>query len=68
MPIEAFGAALLRGMGWKEGEALGTGKFKGYAVMLGMMCIYICSINFNRNMLKIYVHEYKCTYTHIAYM
>lgn len=30
VPIEAFGAALLRGMGWKEGEALGSGKFKGY--------------------------------------
>jgi hypothetical protein len=29
VPIEAFGAALLRGMGWKEGEALGSGKFKG---------------------------------------
>jgi G patch domain/KOW motif-containing protein len=26
IPIEAFGAALLRGMGWKEGEAVGKNK------------------------------------------
>ena len=25
MPVEAFGAALLRGMGWKEGDAIGGG-------------------------------------------
>ena len=28
VPIDQFGAAMLRGMGWKEGEAIG-GKFKG---------------------------------------
>ncbi|KAI9284720.1 DExH-box splicing factor binding site-domain-containing protein [Umbelopsis sp. AD052] len=26
VPVEQFGAALLRGMGWKEGQALGGGK------------------------------------------
>ena len=24
VPVEAFGAAALRGMGWKEGEAIGS--------------------------------------------
>lgn len=27
VPVEEFGAALLRGMGWKEGEAVGKGKY-----------------------------------------
>jgi hypothetical protein len=26
IPVEQFGAALLRGMGWKEGQSLGRGK------------------------------------------
>jgi hypothetical protein len=26
VPVEQFGAALLRGMGWKEGQSLGGGK------------------------------------------
>eukprot|EP00056_Hartaetosiga_gracilis_P016872 m.6047 g.6047 ORF g.6047 m.6047 type:complete len:525 (+) comp4837_c0_seq1:86-1660(+) len=30
VPVEEFGAALLRGMGWKKGEAIG-GTFKGLA-------------------------------------
>ncbi|KAF2740354.1 hypothetical protein EJ04DRAFT_507893 [Polyplosphaeria fusca] len=28
VPIEGFGAALLRGMGWKDGEEIGGGKIK----------------------------------------
>ncbi|PYH93744.1 hypothetical protein BO71DRAFT_399466 [Aspergillus ellipticus CBS 707.79] len=31
IPVEEFGAALLRGMGWKEGEAVGRGKYGGAA-------------------------------------
>ncbi|KAF7592882.1 hypothetical protein BBP40_012294 [Aspergillus hancockii] len=27
IPVEEFGAALLRGMGWKEGQAVGRGKY-----------------------------------------
>ncbi|KAL4978022.1 DExH-box splicing factor binding site-domain-containing protein [Aspergillus desertorum] len=27
IPVEEFGAALLRGMGWKEGQAVGKGKY-----------------------------------------
>ncbi|PKY02145.1 hypothetical protein P168DRAFT_306337 [Aspergillus campestris IBT 28561] len=27
IPVEDFGAALLRGMGWKEGQAVGRGKY-----------------------------------------
>lgn len=26
VPVEAFGAALLRGMGWKDGQSLGRNK------------------------------------------
>lgn len=29
VPIEEFGAALLRGMGWKDGEAVGRSKKNG---------------------------------------
>ena len=29
MPVTSFGAAMLRGMGWKKGEAIG-GTSKGY--------------------------------------
>ncbi|RAL05848.1 spliceosome ATPase-activating subunit SPP2 [Aspergillus ibericus CBS 121593] len=29
IPVEEFGAALLRGMGWKEGQAVGRGKYGG---------------------------------------
>ncbi|RAK80686.1 spliceosome ATPase-activating subunit SPP2 [Aspergillus fijiensis CBS 313.89] len=29
IPVEEFGAALLRGMGWKEGQAVGKGKYGG---------------------------------------
>ncbi|KAL2838155.1 DExH-box splicing factor binding site-domain-containing protein [Aspergillus pseudodeflectus] len=29
VPVEEFGAALLRGMGWKEGQAVGKGKYGG---------------------------------------
>ncbi|KAL3468351.1 DExH-box splicing factor binding site-domain-containing protein [Aspergillus heterothallicus] len=29
IPVEEFGAALLRGMGWKEGQAVGKGKYSG---------------------------------------
>ncbi|GKZ77296.1 pre-mRNA-splicing factor spp2 [Aspergillus niger] len=31
IPVEEFGAALLRGMGWKEGQAVGRGKYGGSA-------------------------------------
>ncbi|PYH47448.1 spliceosome ATPase-activating subunit SPP2 [Aspergillus saccharolyticus JOP 1030-1] len=31
IPVEEFGAALLRGMGWKEGQAVGKGKYGGAA-------------------------------------
>jgi hypothetical protein len=30
IPVEEFGAALLRGMGWKEGQAIGRNKKHGY--------------------------------------
>ncbi|OAX84452.1 hypothetical protein ACJ72_01176 [Emergomyces africanus] len=29
IPVEEFGAALLRGMGWKDGEPIGRGKYGG---------------------------------------
>ncbi|CRG87987.1 hypothetical protein PISL3812_05009 [Talaromyces islandicus] len=29
IPVEEFGAALLRGMGWKEGQSIGRGKYGG---------------------------------------
>ncbi|KAL4921282.1 DExH-box splicing factor binding site-domain-containing protein [Aspergillus aurantiobrunneus] len=29
IPVEEFGAALLRGMGWKEGHAVGKGNYSG---------------------------------------
>jgi hypothetical protein len=29
VPVEEFGAALLRGMGWKEGQTLGRGRYDG---------------------------------------
>ncbi|KAL2852874.1 DExH-box splicing factor binding site-domain-containing protein [Aspergillus pseudoustus] len=29
IPVEEFGAALLRGMGWKEGQTVGKGKYGG---------------------------------------
>ena len=31
MPIDQFGAAMLKGMGWKPGEAIGLNK-KGFVV------------------------------------
>ncbi|GMG23743.1 hypothetical protein OAory_01029430 [Aspergillus oryzae] len=33
IPVEEFGAALLRGMGWKEGQAVGKGKYGSSAVL-----------------------------------
>ena len=33
MPIEEFGKALIRGMGWKEGEAIGNTN-KGFVCCL----------------------------------
>ena len=32
VPVEEFGAALLRGMGWKEGGAIGKGKGQGQVI------------------------------------
>lgn len=29
VPVEEFGAALLRGMGWKEGQSIGRGRYDG---------------------------------------
>ncbi|PGH15860.1 hypothetical protein AJ80_05391 [Polytolypa hystricis UAMH7299] len=29
VPVEEFGAALLRGMGWKDGDPIGKGKYSG---------------------------------------
>lgn len=29
IPVEEFGAALLRGMGWKEGQSIGRGRYDG---------------------------------------
>lgn len=31
IPVEEFGAALLRGMGWKEGQAVGRGRYNSSA-------------------------------------
>ncbi|PYI34852.1 hypothetical protein BP00DRAFT_26088 [Aspergillus indologenus CBS 114.80] len=35
IPVEEFGAALLRGMGWKDGQAVGKGKYGGASAAQG---------------------------------
>ena len=39
MPVTSFGAAMLRGMGWKNGEAIG-GTNKGYDNNLIVVVFY----------------------------
>ena len=48
MPIDQFGAAMLKGMGWKPGEAIGLNK-KGFVVVHTHPFMYMYK-----------VHNYTC--------